>query len=218
SERPQHKVTVKPFLMSQYPITQAQWRAVAELPQVNQKLQPNPSRFKGANRPVEQVSWYEAVEFCARLSRIENKIYRLPSEAQWEYACRAGTTTPFYCGKTISTELANYDGDYTYGDGLKGVDRKETTNVGTFSPNAFGLYDMHGNVWEWCQDDWHDNYIDAPIDGTAWTVGIELSNDIKVLRGGSWYLHPISCRSASRNWNNAVVDYNNFGFRVVRSA
>ncbi|MFM6669006.1 MAG: formylglycine-generating enzyme family protein, partial [Dolichospermum sp.] len=178
---------------------------------------PNPSRFKGAKRPVEQVSWYEAVEFCARLSRIENKVYRLPTEAEWEYACRAGTTTPFYCGETISTDLVNYDGDYTYGDGLKGVDRKETTNVGTFSSNAFGLYDMHGNVWEWCQDDWHENYIDAPIDGTAWTVGIELSNGIKVLRGGSWYLHPVSCRSASRNWNNAVVDYNNFGFRVVRS-
>ncbi|MFM6605478.1 MAG: formylglycine-generating enzyme family protein, partial [Dolichospermum sp.] len=103
-ERPQHEVTISPFSMGKYPITQAQWRTVAELPQVNQKLQPNPSRFEGANRPVEQVSWYEAVEFCARLSRIENKVYRLPTEAEWEYACRAGTTTPFYCGETISTD------------------------------------------------------------------------------------------------------------------
>ncbi|MFM5961732.1 MAG: formylglycine-generating enzyme family protein, partial [Dolichospermum sp.] len=163
-------------------------------------LQPNPSRFEGANRPVEQVSWYEAVEFCARLSRIENKVYRLPTEAEWEYACRAGTTTPFYCGETISTDLANYDGDYTYGDGLKGVDRQQTTGVGSFPSNPFGLYDMHGNVWEWCEDTWHDNYKNAPTDGTAWA---DLSDNRKVLRGGSWYLHPVSCRSASRNWNNA---------------
>ncbi|MFM6549654.1 MAG: formylglycine-generating enzyme family protein [Dolichospermum sp.] len=212
-ERPQHEVTVKPFSMGKYPITQAQWRTVAELPQVNQKLQPNPSRFEGANRPVEQVSWYEAVEFCARLSRIENKVYRLPTEAEWEYACRAGTTTPLYFGDRITTELANYDGNYTYGDGLKGVHRKGTTDVGFFPPNLFGLHDMHGNVWEWCQDDWHDNYEGAPIDGSAW---ISLTNRT-VLRGGSWNYYPVLCRSASRNWNNAVVDYNNFGFRVVCS-
>ncbi|MFM6806518.1 MAG: formylglycine-generating enzyme family protein [Dolichospermum sp.] len=211
SERPQHKVTVKPFLMSQYPITQAQWRAVAELPQVNQKLQPNPSRFKGANRPVEQVSWYEAVEFCARLSRIENKIYRLPSEAQWEYACRAGTTTPFYCGKTISTDLVNYDGDYTYGDGSKGQYREQTTDVGFFPPNLFVLHDMHGNVWEWCQDDWHDNYEGAPIDGSAW---ISLTNR-KVLRGGSWFSHADYCRSAYRTYSVADFNGSNIGFRVV---
>ncbi|MFM6605343.1 MAG: formylglycine-generating enzyme family protein, partial [Dolichospermum sp.] len=197
-ERPQHQVTIKSFLMGKYPITQAQWRAVAELPQVNQKLQPNPSRFKGANRPVEQVSWYEAVEFCARLSRMTNKVYRLPTEAEWEYACRAGTTTPFHFGETITTDLANYDGDYTYGDGLKGVHRKGTTDVGFFPPNLFGLHDMHGNVWEWCQDDWHDNYEGAPTDGSAW---INRSNDRKVRRGGSWYDFSDFCRSASRHFN-----------------
>ncbi|MFM6603662.1 MAG: formylglycine-generating enzyme family protein, partial [Dolichospermum sp.] len=154
-EKPQHQVTIKPFLMGEYPITQAQWRAVAELPQVNQKLQPNPSRFKRANRPVEQVSWHDAIEFCARLSNHTKKPYRLPSEAQWEYACRAGTTTPFHFGETITTDLANYCGDYAYGRGQKGAYREETTEVGNFPPNAFGLHDMHGNVWEWCQDDWH---------------------------------------------------------------
>ncbi|MFM6254295.1 MAG: formylglycine-generating enzyme family protein, partial [Dolichospermum sp.] len=120
------------------------------------------------NRPVEFVSWHEAVEFCARLSRIENKVYRLPTEAEWEYACRAGTTTPFHFGETITTDLANYCGYYTYGDGSKGQYREKTTDVGSFPPNPFVLHDMHGNVWEWCQDDWHENYINAPDDGSAW--------------------------------------------------
>ncbi|MFM6251102.1 MAG: formylglycine-generating enzyme family protein [Dolichospermum sp.] len=214
SERPQHEVTIKSFLMGKYPVTQEQWRTVAALEKVNIDLASYPSYFEGDNRPVEQVSWHDAIEFCARLSNYTKKLYRLPTEAQWEYACRAGTTTPFHFGDRITTDLANYDGNYTYGDGLKGVDRQQTTGVGSFPSNPFGLYDMHGNVWEWCQDDWHDNYIDAPIDGTAWA---DLSDNRKVLRGGSWYLHPVSCRSASRNWNNAVVDYNNFGFRVVCS-
>ncbi|MFM6080835.1 MAG: formylglycine-generating enzyme family protein [Dolichospermum sp.] len=215
-EKPQHQVTIKPFLMGEYPITQAQWRAVAELPQVNQKLQPNPSRFKRANRPVEQVSWHDAIEFCARLSNHTKKPYRLPSEAQWEYACRAGTTTPFHFGETITTDLANYCGDYAYGRGQKGAYREETTEVGNFPPNAFGLHDMHGNVWEWCQDDWHNNYIDAPIDGTAWTgLDMGLSNDIKVLRGGSWDYCSGNCRSASRYYFVADFDNINIGFRVV---
>ncbi|MFM6278998.1 MAG: formylglycine-generating enzyme family protein, partial [Dolichospermum sp.] len=197
SEKPQHEVTIKPFLMGKYPVTQKQWRTVAALEKVNIDLASYPSYFEGDNRPVEQVSWHDAIEFCARLSNYTKKPYRLPTEAQWEYACRAGTTTPFHFGDRITTDLANYDGNYTYGDGLKGVHRKGTTDVGFFPPNLFGLHDMHGNVWEWCQDDWHDNYEGAPIDGSAW---ISLSNR-KVLRGGSWNYYPVLCRSASRNWD-----------------
>ncbi|MFM5938866.1 MAG: formylglycine-generating enzyme family protein, partial [Dolichospermum sp.] len=216
SERPQHEVTIKPFLMGKYPVTQKQWRAVAALEKVNVDLEADPSYFEADpsyfednNLPVEHISWHEAVEFCARLSRMANKTYRLPTEAEWEYACRAGTTTPFYCGDKITTKLANYDRSYTYNDEQEG-----TTEVGSFPPNLFGLYDMHGNVWEWCQDTWHDNYEGAPIDGSAW---ISLTNR-KVLRGGSWNYYPVLCRSASRNWDNAKFNYDNFGFRVVCDA
>ncbi|MFM6266048.1 MAG: formylglycine-generating enzyme family protein, partial [Dolichospermum sp.] len=179
-----------------------------------------PSRFKGDgstsltnHRPVEQVSWHDAVEFCARLSNYTKRPYRLPSEAEWEYACRAGTTTPFHFGDTITTELANYDGNYTYGDGPKGVYRGETTEVGSFKiANEFGLYDMHGNVWEWCQDDWHNNYEGAPTDGSAW-----ISNNAKsykLLRGGSWSYNPGYCRSAYRNYYGAGFGNRSYGFRV----
>ncbi len=171
TERPQHKVTVPSFYMGRYPVTQAQWKFVATLPQVNKKLDPNPSGFEGDNRPVERVSWYDAVEFCDRLSRHTKRQYRLPSEAEWEYACRAGTKTPFHFGGTITTDLANYNGNETYGQGPKGVDRQKTTEVGSFGvANNFGLYDMHGNVWEWCLDDWHNDYTDAPTDGSAWLI------------------------------------------------
>ncbi|MFM6792266.1 MAG: formylglycine-generating enzyme family protein [Dolichospermum sp.] len=225
-ERPQHEVTIKPFSMGKYPITQAQWQAVAALPQVNQELKPNLSRFKGDGStsltnhcPVERVSWHDAVEFCARLSNYTKRPYRLPSEAEWEYACRAGTTTPFHFGDTITTELANYDGNYTYGDGPKGVYRGETTEVGSFKiANEFGLYDMHGNVWEWCLDDWHNNYEGAPTDGSVWTgLSTGLSNDMKVLRGGSWRHYPDHCRSAYRLYSIANFGFSDFGFRVVRS-
>ncbi|MBP5976851.1 formylglycine-generating enzyme family protein [Brasilonema sp. CT11] len=219
SERPQHQVTVQPFFMGKYPVTQAQWRAVAALPQVNKELDPNPSYFKGDDRPVEQISWYDALEFCARLNfRINftaGRDYRLPREAEWEYACRAGTTTPFYFGETITTDLANYNGNYTYGNAPKGqFCREETTTVGSFPPNAFGLYDMHGNVWEWCADTWHPNYEAAPKDGSVWLD----NNDNRLLRGGSWAFNPENCRSAFRNGLDAGGrDFLN-GFRVACSA
>ncbi|MDE5111983.1 MAG: formylglycine-generating enzyme family protein, partial [Trichodesmium sp. St7_bin2_1] len=160
-----------------------------------------------------RVKWNEAVEFCKRLSKLTGRNYRLPSEAEWEYACRAGTTTPFYFGETITTELVNYYGNRTYGNGPKGEYRGQTTPVGQFPANAFGLYDMHGNVWEWCADEWHDNYASAPTDGSVCLNG---DNKYSPLRGGSWAIIPNYCRSAFRDLyiRRDVLTYT-FGFRVV---
>ncbi|MEC4818015.1 MAG: formylglycine-generating enzyme family protein [Scytonema sp. PMC 1069.18] len=218
-ERPQHEVNVRPFFMGKYPVTQAQWRAVANLPQINRELDPDPSRFKGDDRPVEQISWYEAVEFCDRLSKYIGKKYRLPSEAEWEYGCRAGTTTPFHFGETITPELANYNGNYTYGSGSEGEYRKQTTPVGSFQvANAFGLFDMHGNVDEWCADHWHGNYEGAPSDGSMWISKNDNDNQIdRLLRGGSWYDGPRDCRSACRYFLDPDGRDGAFGFRVVVS-
>jgi len=216
SESPRHQVTLaEPFLMAKYPITQAQWRAVAAMPQVERELDPDPAKYKGDNRPVEQVSWHDAVEFCARLSRQTGRDYRLPSEAEWEYACRAGTTTPFHFGETIAPELANYRATVTFSGGPKGEYREQTTDVGSFPANAFGLYDLHGNVLEWCQDWWHDSYEGAPEDGSAWLTHAEDAEEERVLRGGSWNLNPGYCRSANR-FRSAPDDLNDgVGFRVV---
>ena len=285
-ESPQHQVTLKPFYMSKYPITQGQWKAVCEADlseiaqrtdlKVKEDLNPEPSDFKenpqsfsfpntrgkldlpeyGDNpsyldRPVEQINWYQAKEFCARLSKLTGQDYRLPSEAQWEYACRAepldppksplergtsdppksplerGTFTPFspssqggarrgfpfYFGETITSDLANYNGNYTYADEQKGIYRSETTPVGMFPPNAFGLYDMHGNLWEWCEDDWHENYKGAPNDGSAWKSP---NGNLSIIRGGSFDDNPNDCRSAYRNYRLARDDFDHYcGFRVV---
>ena len=220
-ERPQHEVTVPPFFMGKYPITQAQWKAIASRTdlKVKQDLDFKPAYFKyrpdSDRRPVEQVNWYDAIEFCARLSKLTVREYRLPSEAEWEYACRAGTTTPFYFGETITGELANYNASNTYADEPNGEYRNETTRVGQFPPNAFGLYDMHGNVREWCADTWHDNYDGAPTDGSVW---IENGNDNRSpLRGGSWGYNPTYCRSAIRYdyYFRRVNRINNYGFRVA---
>ena len=221
TERPQHLVTVNSFFMGKYPVTQAQWRIVADFPQEQRPLQPEPSRFKGDIRPVERVSWYDAVEFCARLSQKTGRLYRLPTEAEWEYACRAGTNSAFHFGETLTTDIANYRGtddeEYrwkgNYGEGPKGEYRQETTPVDKFGyANAFGLCDMHGNVWEWCEDYWHENYVGAPSDGRAWLTG---NDDFRVVRGGSWYYDPQGCRCASRNRDIPVNTFNSLGFRVV---
>jgi formylglycine-generating enzyme required for sulfatase activity len=213
-EQPQHSVTVPSFFMGRYPITQAQWRLVAGYPEVERELKPDASEFKGENRPVEQVSWQDAVEFCQRLSVQTSRSYRLPSEAEWEYACRAGTQTPFHFGETLTDELANYNATKVYGRGVEGEYRGETTEVGQFPPNNFGLHDMHGNVWEWCQDDWHNDYEGAPEDGSAW-VDDDSKNKEKVLRGGSWDNNPRYCRCAIRNNNARVNFYYYRGCRVV---
>ncbi|EDX75957.1 conserved domain protein [Coleofasciculus chthonoplastes PCC 7420] len=218
NESPQHRVTVQPFFMGKYPVTQVQWQAIANLPQVNKVLDPDPSRFKGANRPVERISWYEAVEYVERLSQYTGRDYRLPCEAEWEYACRAGTTTPFHFGETITTDLANYNGNYIYGGGAKGKYLKETTPVGSFQvANAFGLYDMHGNVWEWCIDHWHDSYKDAPSDGQAWLID-DTKNHSRILRGGSWVNYPDFCRCAYRDGLDPDDGNYSYGFRVVYTA
>ncbi len=205
-ESPQHQVTVPSFYLAKYPITQAQYQAI---------MGQNPSYFKGSDLPVEQVSWNNAVEFCQKLAQKTGQAYRLPSEAEWEYACRAGTITPFHFGETITPDLANYNGNYTYGNGPKGVYRQKTTPVGSFPPNAFGLYDMHGNVWEWCQDVWHENYDNAPTDGTAWETGG--NSNLRVRRGGSWLSNPGNCRSGRRDWVDWDLWSSGFGFRVAVS-
>ena len=231
-EGPQHNVTVPTFFMGRYPVTQAQWKRVAQFEQVERELTPNPSAFSdkddsvggasqnGNRRPVEQVSWYEAKEFCDRLCRfVEQHLdtprdYRLPSEAEWEYACRAGTTTPFYCGDTITTDIVNYNDDYTYGKGVKGEYREKTTPVDHFKmANPWGLCDMHGNVYEWCLDHWHDSYKDAPTDGRAWIEGG--NSDRRVVRGGAWGSGPRICRSAYRVRLSPGAQNSGLGFRVI---
>jgi formylglycine-generating enzyme required for sulfatase activity len=205
-EKPQHQVTIQPFYMGKYPVTQAQWEMVSRLPEVKIDLRSKPSHFKGANLPVENVSWHDAQEFCARISKATGKLYRLPSEAEWEYACRANTTTLYYFGDTITTDLVNHNNKYG-----------QTTDVGKFPPNAFGLYDMHGNVWEWCEDGWHENYINAPTWPNNNIPWISQSDNKRMLRGGQWYLNPSYCRSASRSYNNGDRRNKDNGFRLVVS-
>ncbi|NEO29821.1 MAG: formylglycine-generating enzyme family protein [Symploca sp. SIO3C6] len=206
TESPQHHVTVPTFFMGMKPLTQEQYQ---------QLMGQNPSRFQGPQHPVQGVDSNQAVEFCQQLTQLTTgRSYSLPSEAQWEYACRAGTTTPFYFGETITTDLVNYNGNWRYARAPKGVYRQTTTEVGIFPPNAFGLYDLHGNVWEWCADDWHDNYDGAPTDGSAWIGGTY--RDRKVLRGGSWGVPPHLCRCASRDDDfRSELFYDSIGFRVV---
>lgn len=203
-EHPQHSVRVAAFLVAKYTITQEQWAAVMDWTP--------PYRCRGANRPVDRVSWHDSWEFCQRLAVKTGRAYRLPSEAEWEYACRANTTTPFYVGETITTDLANYVGEHTYLGEPKGVYRHGTTDGGSFPPNAFGLYDMHGNVWEWCADAWHDDYDGAPTDGRAWESRGTVH---RVLRGGCWHDPPGLCRSAARLKQAPDQAEDFFGFRVA---
>lgn len=209
SEGPQHQVTLAEFWMGKYPVTQAQYQVVMEN---------NPSYFKGDNRPVEQVSWNNAMEFCDRLSESLGQPYTLPSEAQWEYACRGGTTRSFHFGETLTTDLANYNGNHTYGSGPKGIYREMTTDVGSFPPNGFGLYDMHGNVWEWCLERWHNSYEGAPADGNAWVSDenkfLGLISE-RILRGGSWYSNPKYCRCSCRYTSFPDSLSSASGFRIL---
>ena len=213
-EGPQREVTLRAFFLAQTPITQAQWQVVAGWNKEERELQPDPARFKAANRPVEQVSWHEAIEFCRRLSLRTGKSYGLPSEAQWEYACRAGTTTPFHFGATLTPDLSNYYGKYTYCSGPNGTYRQQTTEVATFSANSWGLYDMHGNVNEWCADHWHDSYDCAPEDEQPWFIPAVGDEVKRLMRGGSWSDRPYACRSAFRSRADPSSRLVNVGFRV----
>jgi formylglycine-generating enzyme required for sulfatase activity len=222
----QYPVTIsQPFFMGKYPVTQAQWQQVATMPQQKRSLKNVQPTFEGANLPIESVSWLDAEEFCLRLSNYSNRRYRLPSEAEWEYACRAGTTSAFHFGETIDTKLANYRDieskemklSGSYGRGNPGEYRKKTTPMGTFDANDFGLYDMHGNVWEWCQDDYSSSYQKTPKDGSAWLNPYPEKNSAKILRGGSWLDNPHGCRSAYRGGSYAGYCLDGFGFRVVYS-
>lgn len=213
TEKPQHSVRVPAFFMGKFPVTQAQWHIVTGLPRVNIHLDPDPANFKGDNRPTEQISWFEAVEFCDRLSQKTGRIYRLPTEAEWEYACRAGTSTPFHFGEVLPKGFTNCNIGNIVTFYTKAFS-SSTTNVGSFNfANDFGLYDMHGNVWEWCIDHWHDNYQDAPSNGQAWISKDE--GQSRVLRGGSWDYPPRDCRSASRIRYAPTFRLNVIGFRVV---
>jgi formylglycine-generating enzyme required for sulfatase activity len=209
NERPPHTVTIAPLHFGLSPIRQDQWAWVAGLPIVERPLEENPSQFPGVDHPVDNISWLDAVEFCQRLSQHTGQIYRLPSEAEWEYACRAGTETPFAYGNSLTSELANFAGD-------AGDRPNRTTAVGIFPPNNFGIYDMHGNIWEWCTDLWHENYSGAPNDQQPWLTNP--ASEHRVLRGGSWFNNQWNCRSSNRNWVNPEVRSWLYGLRVVTNS
>ena len=203
-EHPRHRAHVAgPFLMGACQVTQAEYENL---------MGENPAKFQDPKNPVEHVCWHDAMAFCKRLSKNEGLAYRLPTEAEWEYACRAGTTTPFHTGETISTDHANYDGDYVYANGKKGIDRKGTTPTASFPANAFGLYDMHGNVWEWCQS----LYREYPYRSDDGREDLEAEGD-RVLRGGSWYTRPTYIRSSNRNDGDPSEMHRISGFRVCVS-
>ena len=186
-EHPQHFVTIKSFMMSKFLITQGQWKAImGKLPSC---------RFKADNLPVERISWEEAHRFCERLSKKIGRNYHLPSETQWEYACRAGTSTPFSFGETLTVDVANFNGEHTFREEPRGFYFHSTSEGGKFPPNDFGLHDMHGNLWEWCADNWLDDYSASPRDSNSYQ---NKDSRYRVARGGSWHEPPGLCRSASR--------------------
>ncbi len=216
-EMPRHRVAITPFYLSRYEVTQAQWRAVATgLPRVLRPLDPDPSAFKGDDLPVEQVSWEDVMEFCERLSRRTRHVYHLPSEAEWEYAARAGTTTAFAFGPALAPTLASFDATVPFAGGPRGSAPTATSPVGSFGvANAFGLYDMHGNVAEWCLGEYHPTYDGAPADGRPWITNGD--SERQVLRGGSWDDLAIDCRSANRYSYPRTGRQRTIGFRLAMS-
>jgi formylglycine-generating enzyme required for sulfatase activity len=196
SEKPIHRVNLREFLIGKYPVTQAQYQAV---------IGTNPSNFKGRQNPVERVSWHDAVKFCEELSKRTSRKVKLLTEAQWEYACRAGSTGKYCFGNDVS-KLGNYA---WYSENLG----SKIHPVGEKLANSWGLHDMHGNVWEWCEDVWHENYNGAPTDGSSWLTSGDQNR--RALRGGSWNFGVFNCRSALRRRGIAGNSGSNIGFRVV---
>ena len=207
TEDPQHRVRFEQgFWLAETACTQALWQAV---------MGKNPSHFEGEENPVENVSWNDAQQFIEKINRLHPGLeLRLPSEAEWEYACRAGTATPFWFGSELTTDKANYNGNYPYADGPKGEYREETVPARHFQPNPWGLYQMHGNVWEWCEDRWHDDYEGAPEDGQPWLTGGD--EELAVLRGGSWFSFGWYLRSTYRDRGLRGSRNDNSGFRLAR--
>ncbi len=232
SEDPQHEVTIaRPFAIGRFAVTVAEFAAFVDATQHpipdsmltgeddDWRERPgrsfrNPAHPQGPRHPVVGVIWDDAKAYVAWLARRTGLPYRLPSEAEWEYAARAGATTPFWWGSTISPAQANYNGDYAYCDGPTGIYRAATVPVDSFAPNPWGLYQVHGNVWEWCEDCWNASYDGAPADGSPRLSG---DPDIRVLRGGSWLNGPWVLRSAKRLGDPRTVRHPSFGFRVARS-
>ena len=207
-EVPQHRVTIgAAFALGKAEVTQGQWRAL---------MGSNPSYFSGCGDecPVEQVTWYDAQEYLLKLSKKTGKNYRLPTEAEWEYAARAGTTTPFNTGTCIHINEANYDSnyDYNYCQAVTRNYKQRMLPVGSFAANSFALHDMHGNVGEWMEDCWHEDYEGAPTDGSSWSGG---PCEKHVIRGGSWKVEPRALRSAERDWEWVNDRGNGLGFRVA---
>jgi formylglycine-generating enzyme required for sulfatase activity len=213
-EGPQHRVTIPaPFAIGRYAVTFAEWDAFVAAGGGSHR--PEDEGWGRGDRPVINVSWDDIQAYLEWLRQMTGKDYRLPSEAEWEYAARAGTTTPFWWGSSISTQQANYDGNYTFGGGSVGEWRQKTVPVKSFDPNPWGLYQVHGNVWEWCADPWHKDYKGAPGDGSVW--GHEGDDSLRVHRGGSWYLNPRFLRSADRFRFIPVIRSYNIGFRLART-
>ena len=215
SEGPVHRVSIRSFAAGKYEVTFDEWEACVSDGGCG-GYRPDDSGWGRGRRPVMIVSWPQAKEYAAWLTRKTGEAYRLLSESEWEYAARAGTTTPFHTGSTITTEQANYNGRlvYPFGDDENGLYRAQTLPVGSFAPNAFGLHDVHGNVMEWVEDCWNPTYEGAPTDGSAWTSG---GCSWRALRGGSWYLLPESIRSAFRWGYPTSVQVNHLGFRIART-
>ncbi len=218
-ETPQHWVAVgQSIALGRFPVTVGEWRQFVRATSWEPKGEVNwaaPGFRQTESHPVVGITWHDALQYVAWLSVQTGQVYRLPSEAEWEYACRAGTQSAFSFGEEINTALANYDGNTSYNGSPKGENRQGTTPVGNFSPNPWGLFDMHGNVWEWVQDVVHETYEGAPADGSAWEEGGDQGR--RILRGGSWLYNPYYLRSALRNGFSATLSNDIVGFRVARN-